>query len=69
MRPIVWYFIYVLYRVGSCDLMGPQQHPLYYVLILEMCFKAQAITNNETPPIYTPEMSWSTEGLQITLDC
>lgn len=59
-------------QMGLCDPMGPPKHPLSYVLLLETCFKAQATTIkqvSETPPIYMPEISSSTEGLRINLDC
>lgn len=58
--------------MGFCDPTGPPKHPLSYILLLEMCFEAQIPPikqMSETPLICLPEVSCSTEGLQINLDC
>jgi len=58
--------------MGLCDPLGPPKHLLSYVFLLELCFKPQATTIkqvSETPPIYMPEISCSTEGLRINLNC
>lgn len=55
-----------------CDPVGPPKHPLSYVLLLEMCLKAQMTPvkqMSETPPICMPETSCSIDRLQINLDC
>lgn len=72
MEPALWYFIYIIREMGFCDLMGPPTHPLSYVLLLEICFRAQMTPikqMSETSPIPMPDISCSTDGLQIDLDC
>lgn len=58
--------------MGFCDPTGPPKHPLSYVLLLEMCLKAQIPPikqMSETPPICRPETFCPTEGLLTNQDC
>lgn len=52
--------------------MGLPKHRVSYVLLFEICFKAQMTPikqMSETPPMSMPEISCSTDWLQISLDC